>query len=1109
MLKILILTAVGFFISIFSFGQQWADMLHEGRANFYEIQSTFEEQWSQNKDVRGSGWKPYKRWEYDTEERVYPDGIFPPRHLKYTEFNKFMSVKCRSPHTAARSHGNWQELGPKAWVNQTGWNPGIGRVNFIYEEPENPETIYVGTPAGGLWRSTDDGMSWTPLTDQLPSMGVSGIAIDPNDTDIIYIATGDRDANDYNGVGVLKSTDYGQTWQTTGMAWNISDGIKSNWLIMHPEDAQTLYLASNDGLFKTEDGTMSWQKILNGNIREVALHPGNPEIVYAVSNRFFRSENGGLTFEVITDNFPTSSETNRMSLAVTPAAPNMVYVIAGKDSDSGFRGLYRSNDSGLTFTERSDSPNILGYSDDGSSSGGQSWFDLALAASPSNPNRIFTGGINVWRSINGGLGFNSVSHWVYPSGIGYTHADIHFLRFYGNRLYCGSDGGIFRSTDNGQSWTDLSSGLGITQLYRMDFSEQDPYQILVGTQDNGTNFLYDSTFFHLLGGDGNGAAVNNDNPDILYGAYPYGEITRSIDGGNSFENISWNIEENGLWVTPYVLDPSDQNVLFAGYQSFWKYTPEADWQVIGEFGGNSFRTIAVAPTDNNYLYGAKNATLYRTTDGGQNWDVISNQLPNLNITEIAVNPTNPEHILVTCSGYSAGNKVFESFDAGSTFENISYNLPNIPANCVVMDNSPNKGIYVGTDAGIFYTNDELANWIDFMEDLPKTSIRQLKISESIGKIRAGTFGRGIWESDLYTPSDTPPVAAFTSNVTTVCIGDSVQFTDLSYNAAPGWNWSINGGTPAISTDRNPVIYFYEEGIFDVSLTVQNQNGTDSTTITQYVVVFGDGITAPIEESFEEVSALDDIYWSIYNPDNDITWAVNEGVGFASNQSVWINNFDNTTGRIDQLKSPSINLDSTASAVLTFKMAYAQRSPLNNDRLRLYISSNCGDTWSLRGQWIGNNTLATAEMTEAPFVPQSEDDWQMITISNITSNYLGPNFMFRFDFLNESGNNIYLDDININVTWVGMDENELNLTEVELFPNPARGQTTLQFSLIENTALEVQLLDATGRVIRQIDSGRKLPGQHRETILTHDLAAGAYLVRVIANGKSISRKLFIE
>lgn len=1089
--------------------QNWAELLHNGRANFYEIQSSFEAEWNGKDTVRGSGWKPYKRWEFDTEERVYPSGELPPRQQLFTEYQKFMKTRGKLSSETGRSSGDWQPLGPDVWQNQGGWNPGIGRVNFIYEEPGNQSTIYVGTPAGGLWRTENTGDTWTPLTDDLPSMGVSGVAIDPNNTDVIYIATGDRDANDYNGVGVLKSTDYGVTWQTTGIAWDISNGIKSNWLIMHPTDAQTLYLATNDGLYKTTDGADSWQLILNGNIREVDLHPTNPETVYAVSNKFYRSEDGGLTFDQVTTGLPSSSEVNRLSLAVSPASPDRVYLLAGSQSSSGYYGTYRSTNAGVTFNEQSTWPNILGYSDDGGSDGGQSWYDLALAADPNTIGRIITGGINVWKSDNSGFEFSPLTSWAYPPTYGYTHADIHFLRYYGDRLYCGSDGGIFISYNNGGSWTDLSEGLTITQLYRMDFSDQQPNSILVGTQDNGTNMLQSGTFYHLLGGDGNGAEVNENNPDIMYGSYPYGSITASTNGGDSFFGITNDQIEDGLWVTPFVLDPNDQDVLVVGLQNMYRYTFNDGWENIGDFSGGGFRTVAVAPSNSNYIYGTKGNDIFRTTNGGNSWDVLYDNVPDYNITEIVVDPTDPNHIILTLSGYSDGEKVFESFDAGDTFSNISNNLPNIPANCLVLGGGADNGIYVGTDAGIYYTNDNLANWVDFMDGLPKTSVRQLKISESLAKLRAGTYGRGIWESNLYESSDLPPSAEFTSSSTTICVGDSVQFTDLSYNAAPGWTWTFGGGTPSVSDEQSPVIHFYEEGTYTVTLEVSNANGTDTKTVEDYVVVLGSGDIPPYSEPYEGYTDLSDGNWLVKNPDQDLTWEINPLTGVDNSQSAWINNMDNTTGRIDELVSPTIDLSNVESASLTFMVAYAQQNPLNNDRLRLYISNNCGESWNIRGQWKGTNTLPTAPPTEEPFIPANNSEWQTITATNITPAFFGPNFKFKFEFLSDNGNNIYIDNINLTALFVGTEELEENISMFEMYPNPAQGQSTLQFSLSEKQQVSYQLLDVTGKVFKEESLGSLASGEHQREIFTHELAKGMYLLKLTTEKGSATRKLFIE
>lgn len=1089
--------------------QKWAEMIHDGKANFYEIQATFESEWSGNEHVRGSGWKPYKRWEHYTEERVFPSGELPPQHLRFQEYYKFMSIKNRGSVNSSRSNGNWESIGPFSWQEDGGWNPGIGRVNFITEEPGNPSTIYVGTPSGGLWRSEDAGSSWTPLTDEIPSMGVSGIAVDPHNTNIIYIATGDRDANDYQGVGVLKSTDYGATWQTTGIGWNLSDGIKSNWLIMHPDDNETLYLATNIGLYKTTNAAESWQLIQNTNIREVALHPSNPDIVYAVSNRFYRSEDGGNSFQQINEGLPPASEVNRYSLTVSPAAPDHVYLLAGDDETSGFRGLYRSTDAGFTFEERADSPNIMGYSSSGNSSGGQSWFDIALAANPGNGERIVTGGINVWRSNTGGITYSPLSHWVYPSDIGYTHADIHFLRYFDDRLYCGSDGGIFISTDEGANWTDLSEGLQITQTYRMAFSEQEPYRILAGTQDNGTNFLNNGTFEHILGGDGNGAAVNSENPNIVYAAYPNGNITKSTDGGLNFSGITGDVEENGAWVTPFMLDPSDQNTLYAGFQSIWKYNESNGWENIGSFGGGTFRALAVAASDNNYIYASKGGLLYRTSDGGENWTTNTSGLPGTSITDIVVSQNNPEHLIITCSGYSAGNKVYVSNDGGATVENITYNLPNIPATSVVFENSGYNGIYVGTDAGVYYTNDSLANWIDYMEGLPKTIARQLLMSESIGKIRVATYGRGFWESDLYTPGTEPPVAAFETNLNVICAGDSIQFTDLSYNAAPGWSWTFDGGSPAVSGERNPVVYFFEEGVYSVTLTVQNANGEDVAIQNEYIVVLGPGEAAPYSESFESFDDLFTNKWITENPDEDVTWELTEEVGFESNQSIFIPNLENPTGRIDRIVSPTIDLTGVGAATLTFKVAYAQRNELNDDKLRVYISNDCGQGWALRGQWKGTTNLPTAPPSEQAFIPQNAEEWQLIEVDNINDNYFGEGFRFMFYFENDNGNNIYIDDINLITSLVGIDDQENWLESAELFPNPARGFTYLDFSIPQRAQVSYTIYDIRGALITEKSLGELSAGEHRETIHTYDYPSGVYLVKLTTDSQQITRKLFIE
>lgn len=558
-----------------------------------------------------------------------------------------------------------------------------------------------------------------------------------------------------------------------------------------------------------------------------------------------------------------------------------------------------------------------------------------------------------------------------------------------------------------------------------------------------------------------------------------------------------------------ILDPSDQTVLYAGFQNLWKHTLGSGWETLTQSGGVSFRALAVAPSNSSFIYGAKGGTFHRTTNGGESWEVFADQLPGLSITDIAVNPENHEHVIITTSGYTQGAKVYESYDAGTHFNNVSFNLPNIPANAVVFENSDYTGIYVGTDAGVFYTNDDLANWVDFMDGLPKTKVRQLLIAESIGKVRAGTFGRGIWESDLYVPNTDPPVANFSSNTTVICVGDSIQFSDLSFNASPGWNWTFEGGFPENSTTRDPSVSFFNEGVFGVSLTVNNANGEDSVTETNYVVVLGSGEIPPYSESFESISDIYENFWLEINPDNDVTWELNNTVGFSSGQSIWLNNLESSSGRVDEIQSPSIDLSNAASASLTFRVAYAQRNSTNDDRLRLYISHNCGETWTIRGQWKGTTDLPTATATVEPFTPGDDDEWQYIEVDNITPTFLGPNFRFMFQLTNDNGNNIYIDDINLNMLLVGVEENEEYFSALDLYPNPARGQTNLEFSTPKSEEVSYSVHDGTGRELLSKNLGYLPSGEHRVVIHTYALARGMYYLTLRSGDAQTSRKLFID
>ena len=820
--------ALLFLLPLTTSAQPWVDAIQTGTKHVDSVKHLFDTRWTGQEMERGQGTKQFYRWFHRVEERTYPHGQTGRLNALYAEGLEVHRA-LKKQHSGERA-GNWTPLGPFDW-NSVSYNPGSGRVNVVVQDPNNANVLYAGTPSGGLWKSTAGGGSWTPLTDDLASLGVSGIAVDHTNSNHLYIGTGDGDGGDSYSIGVLESFDGGQTWQNTGLTHSTSQAITTRRLIMNPQNPNSLLLATNNGLYKTTDGGANWTMTQSGSMRDVEYKPGDTSIVYVCSNEFFRSTDGGNTFTMISAPLP-GSQSNRLSIGVSPDEPSWVYVISGDASDGSFLGCWLSQNDGITFTlQVANGTNYFSYPDDGSGSGGQSSYDMALAVNPNNADEIFIGGINVWHSTNRGVNFTINCHWTYPPLYEYVHADIHTIDFYGGALYCGSDGGLFRSTNLGGTWNQIDQGMQIMQIYRMGGTPQNPNLLISGAQDNGSNVMNGSQWTHVYGADGMEASIDPTDPLTMYCETQFGGVLKSTDGGLNFNGITGSINGSAAWVTPHLLDPTNPNIVYIGYEDVWKSTNGgSSFSAISNFGtGNTIREIVVAASDNNYIYASTVGLIYMTDDGGNNWQSINSNLPNNSISYIAVHPSNPDLVYVTQSGFSAGEKVFVSHDGGQNWTNISSNLPNLPVNCIVLQAGTNGGMYVGTDVGVYYTDSTLSNWQPFSDDLPNVGVEEMEIHYGTQKIRAATYGRGMWESDLFTPSTLPPVAQIVYQEEVLCPGDSIQFSDNSLYAAPGWTWYFPGGSPSSSTLANPKVLYATAGSYTASLVVANPNGSDSTT----------------------------------------------------------------------------------------------------------------------------------------------------------------------------------------------------------------------------------------------------------------------------------------
>ncbi|MES2557366.1 MAG: PKD domain-containing protein [Bacteroidota bacterium] len=1008
------------FFPMFASGQgdtNWVQLMSDPTANFYDVQAAFNNYWKDRPVEKGKGYKAFKRWENYMEPRVYPSGDMTLPSLTYPNYQEWLSEQSDEPSPAPNGFtlGNWTALGPFGVSN----GGGAGRINFVRFDPTNSNTIFVGAPDGGLWKSTNGGTSWTTSTDQLTVIGCTDVAIDPGNTQVMYLATGDGEAGDCYSVGVLKSTDGGATWNTTGLNWTVNQGRTISKLLMHPTNSQILIAATSNGIYRTTDGGVNWTQTSTGSFKDLEFMPGTPNTVYISGTIFRKSTDNGVTWTTITSGLPTTG-VERIAIAVTAANTAYVYLLIGRSSDQGLLGVYRSTDSGTAFTSQhgATGPNLLGWNSNGGDSGGQAFYDLSIAASPTAANTIVVGGVNTWRSTDGGVNWTINSHWT-GSGAPYVHADVHAIEYLpgsGTTYFVGHDGGISKTTNSGTSFTDISANLAIAQQYRIGLSTTTAGRMMTGHQDNGTNLLNGGTWNEVYGGDGMDCFIDRTNNNTLYGSYVYGDYYKSTNGGGAWTTITSGLP-GGDWLCAWHQDPVTAATLYAGGRTAMYRTTNGGtaWSALGTpSGSGSIVEFVIAPSNNQIIYSVKYNAVSKSTNGGTTWTNVTGTLPvgSASLTNVTVSNTDPNIVWVTFSGYSAANKVFKSTNGGTSWTNTTTGLPNVPCNTIVYQNAAaNDVVYVGTDIGVFYRDNTMGSWVAYMDGLPRVSVRDLEIYYLTGKIRAATFGRGTWESNVATPGANAPVAEFIGAPLQICAGSTVTFTDQSAFTPTSWSWSFTGGTPPTSTSQNPTVTYSTAGVYDVTLTATNANGSDPEVKTGYItVVGGTGVALPLTEGFTTATFVP-TNWSLINTNASTTWVRDATIGFAptAGNSMLFDNYNVDDSDDDEVRVKAVTLASLVSAQLTFDVAYAPYDGSNYDGLEVLVSTNCGATFtSLYSK--SNTVLATAAATTSVFTPTAAQ-WRTETVS--LTPYVGQtNVVIAFRNLSGYGNRLFVDNINI-------------------------------------------------------------------------------------------------
>ena len=959
--------------------------------------ASFNAYWKDRDPMRkGSGYKPLKRWEYYWSHLANAQGELPTSRQFWESWKSKSSRSAKNPNPTA----GWSSVGPVDVGVFSGRLPGTGRLNAVAVDPNDPDTWYVGAPAGGIWKSTDAGKSWRNLFDNFPQIGVSGIAIDPNNSNTLYIATGDDDAADSYSVGVFKSTNGGQTWEETGLN-PTNTGVNSlfNEITIDPSNSDILWVGTSDGLFKSEDGGATWANKRSGYISDFKIKPGDPLTVYAVSNAhigglggaaiFYKTIDGGETWSRLEDPvLPTAA--GRVVLGVTPAAPEVLYVLAANTigQDFSYQGFYRSSDSGDTFTESPNNADLMESS--------QAWFDLALEVSPTDPEEVYMGCLNIWKSTNRGDSWIKLNEW-FINDPSYTHADIHTLKFFNNRLFTGTDGGIYVSDNKGSTFTDYTNGMAIGQFYKLSVSSRDPAKMIGGLQDNGGQVLSQGSWNNYHGGDGMDNAIDPNNDNIVYGFSQFGaNLNISSDSGQSigvvlFPRTAQGAPIFGNWITPLAIGPTGE--VYAGYDGVYRLEGN-EWAKVStnNFGGIDagdpyvqLEDLIVDPKNPQVLYAAEGSSVYRSGNGGatfQPFYVGDNQ-----ISDIAIDTDDGSALYVVTSlrvGISQDRqlervekrkvwKIPVNGDGSPGPEvDLTFDLPGDQAIFAIVHQGrhTDNPIYVGTNLGVYRLDDTLTEWEDYFEGLPSTAVSDLEISLDDELITASTYGRGVWQSAIpvqVPDSDIRLLSLTPANGVVLCTeaipGITVENNGLEPISSVEITYSVNGEELPVIT-RDITLGSGETGAIDLPGLPQETRG--SVLLEASVTIAGDAfaennairtrffINTPGSEN--EINDFEGAGTELltYTESNDqVIWERGVPAGnvlgqAASGTQAYATNLDGNhpDGVRAYLVTECYDFSSILAPVLKFTMAYDLE--INYDIVYVQYSTDEGATWSVLG-----------------------------------------------------------------------------------------------------------------------------------------------------------------
>lgn len=1144
------LTLALIFLSYFCFAQnlnkpsaveiatlpQWAQLMYAENPNVFEVDQAFAAYYRQNLFQKNYHTQYYKKWRRLVDPYIQSDGYFQLPTAEELIQKRAQTLADATPADDSKN-GNWSLLGPRRSYNTSGNISGQhSNIYSLDQSLSDPNIMYCGTEPGEIYRSDDEGLNWNnvSLTDPLGlTHGIHAIKIHPVNPDIVLAGAGPF---------LFRTTNGGESWSMV-----LSGISRVNEIVFLPSSPNIALIATHNGLYRSTNAGQDCSLVFSGRIWDIKHNTANDQIIYVARgntqtdlSEFYISEDAGMTYTIQTEGWHTSDDPGRhdggVRLAVTKADPNRVYahlIGESKTDDSGFIGLYRSDDGGHSWVLPNGPPG--GPYDENhinlavanvSWNYHQGYYNCALMCSNSNPDEIFVGGLSLYHSTDAGASFTARGGYAsneYP-----LHVDMQDFRAYDSTSWITTDGGIYRSVDFFNTPKFEVRMTGIHSADYWGFGQGWNEDITVGgLYHNGVHSSFDlwglGESLQLGGGEPASGYVNPGESRKVYSTQLGGRVL-PLEIGEPVTSFQFGINPNesywGVQSSELEFDPRCYHIGYTGKDhQLWKTTDQGSiFNLFHSFGDNpdhliTYIEIAWSDPDVMYvcqqLHGTGKGKLWKTADGGSTWSEIT--LPtNGNTLKmlVQVDPENADIVYIAFQSTGNGQRIYKSVNGGASWTNLTTSaLDGQNAKSIAVIGGTDGGIYYATDYRIYYRNNSMSDWENFADGLPvKINTNIIRPLYRDSKIRLASYGRGIWESPLFENPSRPIAQASVDRLVDSIQCDILPFHYIDHSIVnhngTSWEWEFQGGQPATASGLEATVTYDQPGTYLSILTVTDVFGNVDTD-SLYVTIAERPALPTLSEDFE--GSFPPANFEIINPDDDIGWSVTEETGGfgLSSRSMMINNYyyaPINNGQRDDAQV-LLGLSNLENIHLTFDLAYTYWSGGEGytDSLEVLVSTNCGETFE-RVYYEGGETLATRPAIFDWYVPTAED-WRTDTID--LNAYSGvETILLKIRNISGYGNNLYIDNINLHADQITATENPIaGQNEVQIFPNPMKSGTDLQIRTPYQESIWIDIYQSDGKMIYK--------QQHpaNTSISTQNWPSGLYLC-VIRSERQIQKKFFV-